>query len=277
MSEKLFVYGKLREKEIQKEVIGRIIEGKRFIIEGFSLSKISIERENYFAAMYDLDGKIEGKIIEVSKEELKVIDDYEGKEYERIYVEKNNMWIYVRSKIRAFIAVDFSDEIIKEVARVDELIGKKLFIGKFTELGNLHLTLKFLGEIDVIGIEDVKERLRRIEFDSFEVRVGEIGIFHVGKMRKPKIIWIKINGKGIWDLQSKIDDSLKDIFVKEERFMSHMTIARVKYVKDKKGFEEHIKNIKVKEIKLKVDFFKLKSSEIRENGSVYRDIEIYDL
>jgi len=50
--------------------------------------------------------------------------------------------------IRAFIAIDFPDEVVKEIARVQEVLGKRQFTGKMTEPENLHLTLKFLGEID---------------------------------------------------------------------------------------------------------------------------------
>ena len=47
---------------------------------------------------------------------------------------------------RTFICVEMPDAVVKEVARLQELVGKKLFTGKITELENLHATLKFLGE-----------------------------------------------------------------------------------------------------------------------------------
>ena len=58
---------------------------------------------------------------------------------------------------RAFIAIDFPSEIVKEIARVQELLGKVKFTGKITELENLHLTIKFLGEIDEKQVEEVKK------------------------------------------------------------------------------------------------------------------------
>jgi 2'-5' RNA ligase len=179
--------------------------------------------------------------------------------------------------IRTFLCIDFSDEVIKEIARVHEVMQNKLFTGKFTELENLHLTLKFLGEIEESKVEEIRKILREIKFLEFEAKLGEIGIFHIGKTRVPKIVWIKINGKKIWDLQSEIDKKLEGLFKKEERFMSHTTIARVRYVKDKAGFEEYIKNVKVKEIKFNVNCFKLKSSELKSSGPTYRDIEIFNL
>ena len=58
--------------------------------------------------------------------------------------------------------------------------------------------------------------------------------------------------------------------------MSHLTIARVKYVDDKKEFNERIKRIGVKEIKFDLNEFKLKKSELRRLGPVYTDLEVYE-
>ena len=55
---------------------------------------------------------------------------------------------------RAFIAIEFPDEVVKEIARVQELVSKIKFTGKLTELENLHLTLKFLGEISEEKVEE---------------------------------------------------------------------------------------------------------------------------
>lgn len=178
---------------------------------------------------------------------------------------------------RAFICIDFSDEVIKEVARIYEGMRNLSFIGKLIELENLHLTLKFLGEINQDKIDITAEKLKAIKTKKFNASLGEIGIFFVGKMRKPKIVWIKINGKEIWDLQEEIDRLLHGVFEKQKDFNSHSTIARVRYTKDKHYFEKYLKNIAVKKIKFEVDCFKIKSSELRPNGPVYRLIEKIEL
>jgi len=159
---------------------------------------------------------------------------------------------------RVFIAIDFPGEIIREVARVQEALGKWNFVGKFTELENLHLTLKFLGEINSETMEKVKIRLGKIKFTEIfpfyketpihpishqeeighrttDLKLGNLGLFnHMGRTR---IAWIKVEGVGIWELQKRIDEALEDLFKKEERFMSHLTIARIKYVRDSQGFK----------------------------------------
>jgi len=64
-------------------------------------------------------------------------------------------------------------------------------------------------------------------------------------------------------------------FMKEERFMSHITIARIKDTKEKDKFIKNIANIKVRDTKFKLDNFKLKSSDLRETGPIYDDIGVY--
>ena len=97
---------------------------------------------------------------------------------------------------RIFIAIDFPDEVIKEVARVQKILGTRKFIGKMTELENLHLTLKFLGEINNAKLEEIKKKLKDIKFSEFEARLEDIGTF--SRQGNPKIAWIKIGGKGIF-------------------------------------------------------------------------------
>ncbi len=175
---------------------------------------------------------------------------------------------------RAFICIEVPDSVIKEVARVQGILGKKVFTGKMTELENLHLTLKFLGEINDVKLDEVRRKLSEIKIKGFDARVSEIGAFsHRGN---PRIVWVKIGGGGIFELQEKIDKLMVMAgFKKEERFMSHMTIARVGYVKDKKDFIRYVRNIGIKEINFKVDKFKLMKSELNEKGPDYSLIEEY--
>ena len=178
--------------------------------------------------------------------------------------------------MRCFVAIEMPVAVIKEVARVQETLGNWKFTGKMTELENLHLTLKFLGEIDKEKMKKVKEELQRIEFKEFEAKLIGIGTF--SNFGNPRIAWIKIGGKEVFELQKKIDEAMEKIgFKKEERFMSHMTIARIKYVKDKKGFLEHVSKIGIRGIEWDVDKFCLKKSVLEQRGPTYSDLEVYEL
>lgn len=181
----------------------------------------------------------------------------------------------MEKKIRAFICVEFPEEVIKEVARIQNLIRNKIkFIGKFTELENLHLTLKFLGEISSEQLEKVKEKLSEIKFPEFQAKLLNLGTFSYND--NPKIIWIKIGSKQIFEFQKQIDLALEPMFQKEQRFMSHLTIARIKNAKDKTSFKEYIKNIKIKQIRFQINSFELKSSELKRLGPIYKTIKKYN-
>ncbi len=180
-----------------------------------------------------------------------------------------------KNKIRAFICLDFPPEIIKESARIQAQIeSKNLFTGKITEPENLHITLKFLGEIEKEKIETIKQKLSKIKFSPLNLHLESVGVFNF--KGNPRILWLKVAGKEIFNLQKQIDLSLKEEFPPEKRFMSHLTIARIKFTKDKKYFFEYLKSIKCKKIKFQVNSFHLKQSTLKRFGPVYEIIESYN-
>ena len=177
--------------------------------------------------------------------------------------------------IRCFICLELPRESIEIAENIQNLIKKNnLLSGKYTDPENLHLTLKFLGEIDEVKLKIVQERLEKIKFNEFEASLGEVGVF---SKRALRILWIKLFGKSIWGLQEKIDESLTDLFPKEERFMSHITLARMKKVYDRNIFLNYIKNIKTPENKFAVKNFILKKSELKPEGPIYTDLGRYNL
>jgi 2'-5' RNA ligase len=172
---------------------------------------------------------------------------------------------------RCFICIDLPLEAKKYLNEVQEIIKKKnLFQGKFTEFENLHLTLKFLGEIEEIKILEAEERLRKIKFNAFDIYLGEVGVF---SERFANLIWIKLGGKSIFDLQKQVEDVLGGLFEAEKRFMSHVTIARPKKVFDKNLLLDYFHKMKIKKECFNMDRFFLKSSDLKEDGPVYSTIK----
>ena len=66
--------------------------------------------------------------------------------------------------MRCFIGIDLPIEVIIEIQRIQKKLEPN-FIGRLTSSENLHLTLKFLGEIESRIINDVKKRLSFIRID----------------------------------------------------------------------------------------------------------------
>ena len=172
--------------------------------------------------------------------------------------------------MRAFVAIDIPNDIKNEIIKIQKTLPE--FSGKKTGPGNLHLTLKFLGEADEKEVKTVKDKLNLIKVKRFETEVDRIGFFD---NINSGIVWLHMADCG--ELQKEIDEALKSLFLIEKRFMSHLTIARVKQVKDKSKFLKELHEIEFDKIRFEVKNFKLKESVLTKNGSVYRDIEVYDL
>ena len=135
----------------------------------------------------------------------------------------------------------------------------------------MHLTLKFLGEIEESAINDVRKRLFSIQHPPFELTLKELGIF---SQKFIKIIWVKVSDV---PLQPLVDNSLNGFFELENRFMGHITIARVRSLNDKKLFLQLINATTVNEVSFMVKDFYLKESILTKDGPIYKDIDRYKL
>ena len=179
------------------------------------------------------------------------------------------------TNIRAFIAIDLPGNILKEIKNIQKKLP--MFTGKKTEPENLHLTLKFLGNVDEKVLSNVKKRLREIKLKSFETQINKIGFFDNQKSRnynRQIIVWLHMTDCN--ELQKNVDNVLNRLFEKERRFMSHLTIARIKYVKNKTKFFKELGKIKIPQtLNFPVKNFKLKESALSRKGPVYEDLETY--
>ena len=171
---------------------------------------------------------------------------------------------------RVFIAVEIPEKIKEEILKIQKQLLR--FNGKLTERENFHLTLKFIGEISEEKIEKIKEKLREIKFKPFEAVLGKIGFFEKGERG---IIWINLANCNA--LQKEVDKKLEEFFEKEKRFMSHLTLARVKNVKNRKEFMEELNKIKISPLEFHVGEFILKESIPQKQKHIYKDLKRYKL
>ena len=171
--------------------------------------------------------------------------------------------------MRCFISIDIPEEIKFGIKKIQDELPE--FFGKKTEQENLHLTLKFLGEIKEDKINKVKEKLKEIKFNKFEAEIDSMGVF---SEKFVKIIWLHLSNCD--ELQNEIDNKLKDLFDKEKRFMSHLTIARVKSLKNKEDFLKQVKKMEIPKMKFIINNFKLKKSTLTEKGPIYETLESFE-
>tara|TARA_Y100000310_G_C20359846_1_gene658448 strand:+ start:229 stop:759 length:531 start_codon:yes stop_codon:yes gene_type:complete len=174
--------------------------------------------------------------------------------------------------MRCFVAVEVGKEVKDQVYEVQRSF-KGLAKVKWVAKKNVHVTLKFLGEIDNKKLEEVKNALRKVEFDAFKLKAGRIGVFpDWGNIR---VVWLSLlPEKDLIGLQQKVDGELLGMVEGDQKFKSHLTIGRVKQVK-KKEFVDKLKEVKI-EGDFNVESFKLYSSVLSKDGPQYRLIEEYN-
>lgn len=167
--------------------------------------------------------------------------------------------------MRLFIAIKVSEEARRELERIQEQIKQK----GVKLPSELHLTLKFLGEIDESRVGQLKKNLSDIDFSRFSLTLDGLDVF---QPRHVRVVHIGVAPEGqVRELFEKIHSATADIHVDHE-FRPHITVARVKFLEDRKEFLDRIGRIQVAPIEFKVDSFYLIRSTLTEKGPVYEDL-----
>jgi RNA 2',3'-cyclic 3'-phosphodiesterase len=140
--------------------------------------------------------------------------------------------------LRTFIAVDFPPEMLEKIGEISTFFRQKTSENalKWVETGNLHLTLKFIGEINDNTLEQVEHTLSHSlnGQKAFEIQVSGLGMYP-NKMA-PRVIWLGITGGDpLVKIHHILDKNLAVLDIKPEgRALSpHLTIARVRKNVDK--------------------------------------------
>lgn len=180
----------------------------------------------------------------------------------------------ILDKIRAFIAIPATEEIRQLIEQLEKSLMRSGADVKWVEPRNVHLTLKFLGNIPVDTVEPMSKSLAEVlaGFGSFEVVVSGLGTFPGGS--RPRVIWLGF-GEGKADLAElarRIEDVCADFgFERETRpFSPHLTIGRVRRPSPQLSrLRENIAQIKYNPLKLLVDRVNLMKSKLSPRGPTY--------
>jgi len=134
--------------------------------------------------------------------------------------------------MRTFIAIELPEEIKAEIAALQNDLRRARAEVSWTKPENIHLTLKFLGEVEEQLLAQVERACVEAAQTAapFSLSLSGTGAFPGAK--QPRVLWVGLTG-GIEEarrLQSQLDERLSSIgFEKEERpFRPHLTIGRVK-------------------------------------------------
>ncbi len=175
---------------------------------------------------------------------------------------------------RLFVAVPVSEKIKDGMKPVLEALSETGADLKLVSLSNLHLTLKFLGEVSEEKIPEIVEKLKGIagKTSAFELKIAKIGVFP--SLDRINVIWAGIEDPSLLSLMREVNKELDYLRKDEhENEMPHLTLARVKSARNKKELQEFVKKNEDKEFgTMMVDKIILSESELTREGPVYRAV-----
>lgn len=182
---------------------------------------------------------------------------------------------------RTFIAIKIpvskqTAELIQDIKQ--ELNDEKI---KWVEIYQMHITIFFVGDTDVTMIEKISLQLGKLlkAQKSFKLSCKGLGLFK--NITNPRVLWLGIeNSESLQNLKKDIDGLMNSLgFEIEERaFKPHLTLGRIKYIKDKSKLKTLLEKYKDFEFQnFNIDKVIFYESELTSKGAVYKVIEQFHL
>jgi 2'-5' RNA ligase len=134
-------------------------------------------------------------------------------------------------QVRSFVSIDLEDQQV--LSRIGSILSSlKALGGDLKPVGeeNIHLTLKFLGDVSTLRLADVKSSLQQLAFPSFTAEIKGAGAFP--NLKHMNVIWVGVNEgwTQVEQIYEQVEKLLSGVgFRRENRpFSPHITIARVR-------------------------------------------------
>lgn len=137
-----------------------------------------------------------------------------------------------KDAIRAFICIEVPETIRERIASLQQELRRSDAQVSWVKASNIHLTIKFLGDVPASKIETVRFAVERAAspIRGFEIEVGRAGCFPAP--RSPRVLWVGLTSlpESLKRLHAAIEDELsREGFPREpKRFSPHLTIGRVR-------------------------------------------------
>jgi 2'-5' RNA ligase len=139
--------------------------------------------------------------------------------------------------MRLFIAISLPEKVKNEIETAQNELRRALPIGsvRWTKREQIHLTLKFLGEVPADQTEALTQSIQEAckKFPPLRLRAARIGFFPNANL--PRVIWAGVNDRagGLPTLQFKIESAVKEFGTQgpEKTFIGHITLGRAQNLK----------------------------------------------
>lgn len=176
--------------------------------------------------------------------------------------------------MRLFTALDFPEDVRERLAG----LGGGVPGARWTEPENLHLTLRFIGEVPDDQAADIAAALSAVQAPAFDLVLDGVGVF--GSGRNARILWAGVErSEALSHLQAKVESALvrAGVPAEERKFSPHVTLARLKdapqerigrFLSDRGLFRAG---------PMRMEHFTLYRSHLGRTGPVYEAIGEYPL
>ena len=176
-------------------------------------------------------------------------------------------------QIRSFIAFDLENEVVlTKLAAVQKLLVETGADLKMVAPQNIHITIRFLGDINPAMVDKIYEAMKKVQFTPFTVQLHGLGVFP--SLNYPRVVWVGMT-QGADQLKSVFEQLEPQIqklgFPKDTYgFSPHLTIARVRSGRNK----QHLAELITKKAEfdfgiINADCLRLKRSELSPKGPTY--------
>lgn len=183
-------------------------------------------------------------------------------------------------QIRTFIGIPVEGDAKAAVAEWVEGLKGRITGVKWVEVHNLHLTLRFLGDVPARSIDRIGNALllAALRHTAFSITLEGAGVFP--NPRQPRVLWVGVKGDAIAALHWSINETLQGIGMpgEERAFHPHLTIGRVRLPAEGKGIWTHLAG-QTKRVwgEVRIDAFCLYKSDLTPQGPVYTELRRFEL
>ena len=189
-------------------------------------------------------------------------------------------------QVRSFIAIELPDELKEGLTQLQsQLKLSNPSAVKWVDPYNIHLTLKFLGNIAVGRISGITRAIEGATqgISPFHLEVKGLGVFP--NLRRVQVAWVGVSGEidKISQLQQRIESNLVPLgFAAESRaFTPHLTLARLRdraLPDERERFGQLIDVTKFEAgYTIEVDAINLMKSQLTREGAIYSRLSAIEL
>jgi 2'-5' RNA ligase len=182
--------------------------------------------------------------------------------------------------IRCFVALELPLEIQSELSQAAAKLKAAQADVKWVEPENVHLTVKFLGEIPHNKVLQIGMALSALgQRRAIASRLAGLGAFPV--LNKPRVVWAGLDEglEELGEIQKVVEDRMAELgFQREERgFLPHLTLGRVRSNRNAAELSRLITDTRPRPLEFAFRSLTLMKSTLAPGGSVYQPLQTVSL